>query len=171
MADNEFTNWTALPNGVVGKTARISVFVTPKLLGDPLARLVNGSAGFGGPLGIGNGPGNGVGDKRGSGAGTGDESGRVYRAGGGVTAPVLIHRVEPEFSEEARKAKYSGVVTLHADVDTTGHARNLRVVKSVGMGLDEKAMDAVSRWLFRPGTKDGKPVPVSAVIEVSFRLL
>lgn len=141
-------------------------------LGDPLAHILNGSGGTGGPAGIGNGKGKTVGDGRGPGAGNGDlETGRVYGMRDGVTLPVLIRRVDPEFSEEARKAKYSGVVSIRADVDSTGHARNLRVVKSVGMGLDEKAIEAVSKWLFRPGTKDGKPVSVSAVIEVSFRLL
>ena len=143
-----------------------------RALGDPLAHLVNGSAGTGGPFGIGNGPGIGVGDRRGPGAGGGDSDlGPIYRQGGGVTAPVLVHRVEPEFSEEARKAKYSGVVTIQTVIDSTGHARNMKITKSLGMGLDEKAINAVSQWLFRPGTKDGKPVPVSAVIEVSFRLL
>jgi TonB family protein len=138
--------------------------------GDPLAQIANGSGGTGGPAGIGNGRGRTLGDGSGPGAG-GIEPGTVYRAGNGVTQPVLIVRVEPEFSEEARKAKYSGVVQIRADIDTAGQARNLRIVKSVGMGLDEKAVEAVAKWRFRPGTKDGKPVSVSAVIEVSFRLL
>jgi TonB family protein len=141
-----------------------------RTFGDPLAQLINGSGGTGGPAGIGNGRGRTLGDGSGPGGG-GVELGTVYRVGNGVTQPVLIRRVEPEFSEEARKAKYSGVVQIRADIDTSGHARNLRIVKSVGMGLDEKAVEAVTKWLFRPGTKDGKPVSVSAVIEVSFRLL
>jgi TonB family protein len=85
--------------------------------------------------------------------------------------PVLLHSVEPEFSEEARRAKYTGTVMLRADIDEKGHPRNLRVMHSLGMGLDEKAMDAVIQWLFKPGTKEGKAVAVSAVIEVSFHLL
>jgi len=79
--------------------------------------------------------------------------------------------VEPEFSDEARRAKYSGVVSLRADIDAAGHPRNIRVVHSLGMGLDEKAVQAVTQWVFRPGTKDGKPVAVSALIEVGFHLL
>jgi TonB family protein len=141
-------------------------------LGDPLARLLSGSGGTGGPLGIGNAKGTGVGNRRGPGAGEGDDiTGPVYRAGNGVTGPVLIHSVEPEFSEDARRAKYTGTVTLRADIDEKGHPRNLRLVRRLGMGLDEKAMEAVIQWLFRPGTKDGKAVAVSALIEVSFHLL
>ena len=141
-------------------------------LGDPLSKFVGSSAGFGGPLGIGNGTGTGIGDKRGPGVGAGEKlMGTVYRPGNGVTVPVLIHSVEPEFSEEARRAKHSGVVMLRADVDATGRPRNIRVVQSLGMGLDEKAMSAVEQWLFRPGTKDGKPVAVTATVEVRFQLL
>ena len=140
--------------------------------GDPLGTVLNNSAGEGGPLGIGNGPGTGVGNKRGPGAGSGDGLvGAVYRVGNGVTMPVLLHEVEPEFSEEARKAKYSGTVKLQADIDATGHPRNIRVVRSLGMGLDERAVSALERWIFKPGTKGGKPVAVSAYVEVSFHLL
>jgi len=141
-------------------------------VGDPLSQILGSSAGSGGPSGIGNGHGTGIGNKSGSSAGDGGSGiGAVYPPGNGVTLPVLIHRVEPEFSEEARKAKYSGTVLIRADIDSSGHARNLRLTRSVGMGLDEKAIEAVAQWLFKPGTKSGKPVAVSAVIEVSFRLL
>ena len=74
-------------------------------------------------------------------------------------------------AEEARKAKYSGTVILYIEVDQTGHARNLRIVKGIGLGLDEKAIEAVNKWRFKPGLKDGKPVVVAAHIEVNFRLL
>jgi TonB family protein len=88
-----------------------------------------------------------------------------------VSAPVLLYKVEPEYSEEARKAKYQGVVVLRVVVDSTGRVVNPQVIRSLGLGLDEKAIEAVRRWKFRPGSKDGKPVPVIAEIEVSFRLL
>jgi protein TonB len=88
-----------------------------------------------------------------------------------VTRPVLIYQVMPEFSEEARKAKYSGIVTLAAIIDTGGNARDIRVVKSVGMGLDEKAIEAVTQWKFRPGTKDGRAVSVRMTVLVTFQLL
>jgi TonB family protein len=79
--------------------------------------------------------------------------------------------VEPEFSEDARKAKYSGLVILAIEVDTTGHARAFRVIQSPGLGLEQKAIDAVTQWRFRPGYQDGKPVVTGATVEVNFRLL
>ena len=97
--------------------------------------------------------------------------GEVFRAGGGVTAPALLHTVEPEYSEEARKAKYQGTVILYVEVSPDGHAVNPRVVRSLGMGLDEKAIEAVRKWKFRPGYKDGKAVTVAVTIEVNFRLM
>jgi TonB family protein len=97
--------------------------------------------------------------------------GGAFRVGGGVSAPTLLYKVEPEYSEEARKAKYQGTVILYIEVDPAGKARNVRVVRSLGLGLDEKAIEAVNKWKFRPGYKDGKPVTVAATIEVNFRLL
>jgi protein TonB len=91
--------------------------------------------------------------------------------GGSVSAPMVVYRIEPEYSEEARRAKYSGTVLVYIEVDTSGLPRNLRVVKGIGLGLDEKAIEAVSKWRFKPGRKDGKPVTVRAQVEVSFRLL
>ena len=88
-----------------------------------------------------------------------------------MSQPVVIARVDPEYSEEARKAKYSGTVLLAVIIDTEGHARDIRVVKSLGMGLDEKAMEAVAKWRFRPGMKGRQAVNVRAQIEVNFRLL
>jgi TonB family protein len=95
----------------------------------------------------------------------------TYRIGGEVSAPVPIYRPEPDYSEKARKAKYQGTVVLYVEVDPSGHPRNIKVVRSLGLGLDEKAVEAVSRWEFRPGMKDGQPVTVAATIEVNFRLL
>jgi periplasmic protein TonB len=95
----------------------------------------------------------------------------VYHSGGSVTLPVPTRKVEPEFSEEARKARANGIVVIYVEIGPDGKPRNLRVARSFGMGLDEKALEAVSQWLFRPGTKNGKPVTVGANIEVSFHLL
>ncbi len=95
----------------------------------------------------------------------------VYRAGGGVTQPMVIHKVDPEYSEDARAAKYEGTVMLSVVIGTDGFAHNAQVVKSLGLGLDQKAVDAVSQWEFQPGTKNGLPVQVLAQIEVNFRLL
>ncbi len=97
--------------------------------------------------------------------------GGVFKVGGGVSQPAVIFKVDPEYSEEARKAKYSGAVMLSIIVDTEGHARDIHVVKSLGMGLDEKAIEAVEKWKFKPGMKGGQAVNVRATIEVNFRLL
>ncbi len=142
--------------------------------GDPLGALGPPSSGPGAGGGIGSGYGGGVGSGRGGGVGPGSGGGiggGVFRAGGGVSAPQLIYRVEPEYTEEARKAKYQGTVLIYCVVDIHGAVRNIRVKRSLGLGLDEKAVEAVLQWKFKPGMKDGRPVPVSAQIEVTFRLL
>jgi len=142
--------------------------------GDPLAKLGPPSNGTGSGGGIGSGSGGGIGSGKGAGYGPGEGGGvggGAYSIGGGVSAPSVLYKVDPEYSEEARKAKYSGTVVLYIEVDTTGHARNMRILKGIGLGLDEKALDAVNKWRFKPGLKDGKPVVVRAQIEVNFRLL
>jgi TonB family protein len=98
-------------------------------------------------------------------------SGGAYRIGGGVSAPTVIHKVEPEYSEEARQRKFQGTVILFIVVDAEGKPRDLRVIRPLGLGLDQKAIEAVEKWKFKPGMKDGKPVAVQATIEVNFRLL
>jgi len=142
--------------------------------GDPLAKVGPPSNGPGSGGGIGTGSGGGVGSGRGGGFGPGEGGGAgggAFRIGGGVSAPVPIFRVEPEYSEEARKAKYQGTVLLAIVVDENGRTTNVRVIRALGMGLDEKAIEAVMKWRFRPGMKNGQPVPVQANVEVNFRLL
>jgi TonB family protein len=134
--------------------------------GNPLAGLGIPSAGNGIGTGIGSGKGPGVGP--GSGGGFG---GSAYKIGGGVSAPVPVYRPEPEYSEEARKAKWQGAVLLQLVVDENGVPQDIKVIRSLGLGLDQKAIEAVQKWRFKPGQKDGKAVPVSANIEVNFRLL
>ncbi len=152
--------------------------LTPTILAPDAPNI--SSQNLGNPAGMlglpsfGNGPGNGIGPGKGPGVGpgmNGDFGGEVYRPGGGITAPVAIVRPEPEYSDEARKAKWQGSVTLELIVDVSGAPKNIRVIRSLGMGLDEKAKEAVANWRFKPGMKDGKPVPVIATIEVTFRLL
>jgi TonB family protein len=87
------------------------------------------------------------------------------KANSTVTAPSVLHKVEPEYSKEALKAKLEGTVVLYVEVGPDGLARNLRVVRGLGSGLDEKAVEAVGQWQFQPGVKDGKPVTVAATIE------
>src|SRR5579859_161624 len=145
-------------------------------LGNPMSARVNGPAsngtGVGG--GIGSGSSNGVGSGTGPGHGPGQGGGfggGIYKLGDiGVTAPVAKFTPEPDFSEEARKAKYQGVVVLAAIIGPDGKPRNIHVVRSLGMGLDEKAVERVRTWLFEPGKKNGTPVAVAMNLEVDFRL-
>lgn len=95
----------------------------------------------------------------------------VYRVGGGVSAPTLLSKIEPEYSVEARAAKYQGTVTLYVEVGADGAPHNIQVTRGLGLGLDERAVEAVSQWKFQPGMKDGRPVTVAATIQVNFRLL
>jgi protein TonB len=142
--------------------------------GDPLGHLGIPSNGIGSGGGIGTGAGGGVGSGKGAGVGPGLGGGfgdGVFRIGGGVTAPSVLSKVEPEYSEEARKAKWQGTVVVSVVVDELGRPRNVKILRSLGLGLDQKAVEAVSQWRFKPGLKDGKPVPVFATIEVNFRLL
>jgi len=134
--------------------------------GDPFAGIGAPSTGIGGGGGIGAGKGAGVGPGEGGGIGGG-----AYRIGGGVSAPVATYKPEPEYSEEARKAKYQGEVWLSVVVDEKGVPQQIKVTRKLGLGLDEKAIEAVSKWRFKPGMKDGKPVAVQATIAVSFHLL
>jgi len=143
-------------------------------LGDPLGKLGPMSNGPGHGAGIGGGTGGGVGGGSGAGFGPGsggNTGGGVFRVGGGVSSPVPIFKPEPEYSEEARKAKFQGSVIVALVVDEKGNPQNIRVTRPLGLGLDEKAIEAVQKWRFKPGMKDGRPVAVFAQIEVSFRLL
>ena len=87
-----------------------------------------------------------------------------------MSAPRVISQVDPEFSEEARKAKYQGTCTLMLVVDSSGRPTNIRVANSLGMGLDEKAIEAAKKWRFEPAMKDGHPVAVEIALEVDFHL-
>jgi TonB family protein len=143
-------------------------------MGDPMAKVLGpASNGTGVGGGIGSGSGGGVGSGRGPGVGPGwggGIGGGAYRVGGGVSAPKILYRIEPEFSEEARKNKWQGVVILRVIIGTDGKAHEINVQRSLGMGLDEKAVEAVKQWRFEPGHKDGQPVPVEVSFEVSFHL-
>ncbi|HEY3930177.1 MAG TPA: energy transducer TonB [Candidatus Koribacter sp.] len=145
-------------------------------LGDPLAaKMPSGppSNGTGTGAGIGSGSGGGIGSGEGAGIGPGKGGGiggGVFRVGGGVSAPRALNTPDPEYSEEARKAKYQGTCILWLIVGPDGHPRDVKVARSLGMGLDQKAIDAVKKWTFEPAMKDGKPVAVQINVEVNFRL-
>jgi TonB family protein len=134
--------------------------------------LYTGGQGSGGGMGTGRGGGMGSGNGNGFGPGEGGNTGGgLYRIGGGVSAPVPLNSVEAEFSDEARRAKYQGVCLISLIVDVHGDPQNPRVVRALGMGLDEKALEAVKKYKFKPALKDGKtPVPVMITVEVNFRL-
>lgn len=94
----------------------------------------------------------------------------TYRVGGDVTAPKAIYSPEPEFSEVARKAGYQGTCVLSLIVGTDGRPKDIRVVRKLGMQLDEKAIQALREWKFEPAQKSGRPVAVSIQVEFSFHL-
>jgi TonB family protein len=142
-------------------------------IGDPNGVIGPPSSGPGDDGGIGNGKGHGLGIGIGPGVGPGKNGGNGggdYGSGGGMTSPTLIYRVDPEYSEEARKARFQGTVILETLVRKDGFVDLIHVVRSLGFGLDQNAIDAVKKWKFRPGMKNGAPVDVPLRIEVSFNL-
>jgi periplasmic protein TonB len=172
---NDHPKLTAEPTIVMPPQVKLASNNIPNL-GDPKSAVIAGppSNGVGSGAGIGSGSGGGIGSGAGGGVGPGvggGYGGGVFRPGvGGVTAPVAIYKPEPEYSEEARKAKYQGTVVLACIVGADGRPRQLRVEQGLGMGLDQKALEAVRNWKFEPAQKDGKPVAVAIDVEVAFRL-
>ena len=153
------------PTVVVQKDLKMATNDMPNL-GAPSSSLKGISLGNGTGTGIGSGNGSGIGP--GSGENTG---GGVMHIGGGVSKPVVLYQVDPEFSEEARKAKFSGSVYVYLWVGTDGKPSHVRVIRGVGMGLDEKAVEAVRQYRFQPAMKDGKPVQVDLYVNVNFEIL
>ena len=95
----------------------------------------------------------------------------VTKVGPGIKPPTLVSKVEPQYSEEARAAKYMGTVVLQIVVDVDGKAKDIEVVNGLGLGLDEQAVAAIKQWKFNPAQRDGGPIPVLATIEVNFKLM
>jgi periplasmic protein TonB len=142
-------------------------------LGLPTALPSVPSNGTGGGGGIGSNTGGGVGSGEGPGYGPGHGGGTgggAFRVGGGVSAPKAIYSPDPEYSEEARKVKHMGTVVLWLVVGPDGKPRDIKVLRTLGLGLDEKAIEAVKNWRFDPAMKDGKPVAVQINVEVNFHL-
>jgi periplasmic protein TonB len=136
----------------------------------PSAPPSNGT-GSGGGIGSGSGGGVGVGHGPGVGAGSGGGiGGGVYKVGGGISAPQAISAPDPEYTEDARRAKTQGTCILWLIVDSSGKPRDVKVVRGLGYGLDAKALEAVRQWRFQPSMKDGKPVDVQISVEVAFHL-
>ncbi len=133
--------------------------------GDPMGKYAIGLYGDKGGIGIGAAP---------NGRGIGDLAGKPGLSGrfGTPTKPAeLIYRVDPEFSEEARKARFQGMVVLMIEIGVDGRAHNPKVVESPGMGLDQKAMEAVLQWRFKPARRGAGAVSSTARVEVHFHLL
>ena len=144
-------------------------------LGTPTGpAVVTTSNGTGSGGGIGSGSGGGVGQGKGAGIGAGNGGnygGGNYRPGvNGVSIPEVIYSVDPEFSDEARKARYQGTVLVSLIVGADGLPKNPQVARALGMGLDEKAIEAVRQYRFKPAMKDGKAVPVQMSIEIDFHI-
>jgi TonB family protein len=138
-------------------------------IGDPFSKFSIPSNGPGGGGGMGSGCCDGIGP--GTGPGVGDGPPGIFPAGKqGVTVPQVIFNPEPSFSDEARKAKAQGIVLLLLVVGKDGHPYDIRVGQSLGMGLDEKAIEAVNRWRFRPATLNGQPVATKIAVQVDFHL-
>lgn len=136
-------------------------------------QIMLSSQGSGAQSGFGQGMGGGFGVGHGSGAGVGSGGGYgggLMSVGGGVSAPVVIHSVEPEFTANARSANLQGTVSIQLIVDSQGNPQNAHVVGHLGMGLDEKALEAVRQYRFRPAMYQGHPVAVQMVVDVDFHL-
>ncbi len=97
-------------------------------------------------------------------------SGPVYKAGPGITVPVLIKEVKPVYTKEAKRAGVQGKVPLECVVMPDGTVADVKVVKSLDPDLDEAAVKAMKKWTFKPGTKDGQPVAVRIEVEMTFSL-
>jgi protein TonB len=157
-----------VPESVMAPAVKISL---SGQIGDPKSPFTQWlSNGQGGPGGIGNnGCCDGIGDGDGPRVGSGPRG--VYIPGkGGVSIPVATYSPEPTFSDEARKQKWQGIVTLMLIVGTDGRPYNIHVRQSAGMGLDEQAVETVKNWRFRPATLGGQPVDARIEVEVNFHL-
>ena len=152
-----------------------SVLINPRFIGDlnGIANLISGGPGKNG--GIGTGDHNGIGPREGQGAGDGPDGIGIGGVQSGfrddVTQAILISKTEPDYSEDARKARLQGSVLLRIVVNERGRAESIVVTQSLGLGLDERAIEAVKKWKFRPGMRGKTLVPTSAIIQVTFRLL
>lgn len=131
------------------------------------------SQGIGSGSGFGQGSGGGIGAGSGAGVGIGSGGGYgggVMSVGGGVSAPQLIHSVQPDFTNQARRANLQGIVSIQLIVDSQGNPQDIHVVRHLGMGLDQKAVEAVRQYKFHPAMYQGHPVAVQLVINVNFHL-
>jgi protein TonB len=182
----KFSDEQLTPPAIVVRIEKPKLPADPTVLGPPVLKLpqsdrigdlissnvVIPSNGTGSGGGAGAGSGTGLGKGTGAGVGSGSLAGYgdgIFRPGNGVSAPRAVYSPDPEYSDEARRVKMQGNVVLSLVVDPLGHVRDIRVARSLGMGLDDKAIEAVRKWKFEPGMKDGYPVAVQVNVEVNFR--
>jgi TonB family protein len=145
----------------------ISSSAIPVIMSGP----IGDPRGVRGPASDGPGNGHGIGDGTGNGIGHGDRNGAsIFVPGGGVSMPRVIYDPEPEYTDEARKVKQQGNVLLACVVGADGRIHDARVQRALGMGLDEKAIEAVRKWRFEPSRYHGQPVAVRIAVEVNFRM-
>lgn len=172
---NEHPKLTAEPTVVAPPQVHLAENHMPTI-GAPSAPMMpaappSNGTGSGGGIGSGSGGGLGVGHGPGIGSGIGGGmGGGVYKVGGGISAPTAVSAPDPDYTEEARRAKKQGTCILWLIVDSTGHPRDIRVIRGLGFGLDTKAVEAVNHWKFQPALKDGRPVDVQISVEVEFHL-
>lgn len=169
---NPMAQMLVAPTIVVGtdlrlKDSQFSFLGLPQSVPGPPSGGPGNGGGIGSGIGTGVGSGSGSGLGPGSGGGTG---GSRFVSGSGIEAPKLLSRVEPEYTQAAYDAKLQGSVVLEISVDTAGRVQVNRVIRGLGMGLNEKAIEAVSQWRFKPAMRDGQPFALTAVFEVFFRL-
>jgi TonB family protein len=161
------------PTVVMPKSVNIPDAKMPNIGVPQSQQIAVASQGIGSGSSFGSGSGGGIGAGSGMGIGMGNGGGYgggVMSVGGGVSAPQVIHSVEPEFTDEARRAKYEGIVSIQLIVDKSGNPQDIQVVRHLGMGLDQKAVEAVRQYKFSPAVYQGHPVAVQMVINVNFHL-
>jgi periplasmic protein TonB len=172
VIENNHPKMTAAP--AINMPKEIQVASNLPNLGDPKTSVVGAPSngiGSAGGMGIGSGGGIGSGKSNGFGSGSGGGyGGGLYHVGGAVSAPQLVSAPDPEFTDEARRVNYGGVCVVSLIVDAQGNTQRIQVVKHLGMGLDEKAVEAVRRYHFKPAILGGKAVPVEMDVEVTFHI-
>jgi protein TonB len=143
----------AVPAFAAAQGPQVQLATAPKSAGSGFG--TQGGGGLGGGHGVGSGGGYG---------------GGLMSVGGGVSAPQVVHTVEPEFTEAARSANFGGNVQIKLIVDSQGNPQAITLLSHLGMGLDEKAVEAVRQYKFRPAMFQGHPVSVQIILDVSFHL-
>lgn len=164
---------TETPTEVMPQQVKLPDNKMPTFGDTQSAQVTMASQGSGRGSSFGQGAGGGIGSSRGAGMGVGSVGGYgggIMTVGGGVAAPQIIHAVQPEFTDAARQTKYQGIVSIQMIVDTEGNPEDMRVVRHLGMGLDQKAIEAVRQYKFKPAMYQGHPVSVQMLIDVEFHL-